>query len=453
MMLRSLQFRLLLAFTIVILVTVSGVFFLLSVATQRQINDLESGLARQRTDRMQMELIGYYIRQGSWDGIQPTIQQWGNIYGQQIVLTDTAFVVLADSKPDEIGKEFANFGAANWDSRTLASFPGYAIGLLHVGPPSSSVLTAISVLYGTVGRYFIWGTLIAIAIAVIITFLLSRPILAPVKALTSAARRIGRGDFSQRLKLKDRGELGELATAFNTMTDDLERAEKLRRDLVTDVAHELRTPLSNVRGYLEAIRDGVISPEAAMIASLHEEVMLLNRLVDDLQDLSLAEAGQLNLVRQPEDIGQIVTKAVASTQPQASARGVTLNGETEAGLPLCDIDAQRISQALHNLIDNALAHTRQGGTVTVSGRKEDGHIAIAVADTGEGIPPEDLPNIFERFYRVDKSRARATGGHGLGLTITRRLVEAHGGRIRVESELGKGSRFTFTLPVRPDGQP
>ncbi len=453
-MLRSLQFRLLFFFTLVILVTVSGVFFLLGNATQRQIADLEARQAQLRADRMQFELSGYYFSHGTWDGVQTAIQQWSSIYGQQIVLTDPAGTILADSQADEIGQTFAHSGAPNWEERTvLPPFPGSAIGVLHVGPQSSStVITAIQVLYSTVGRFFVWGALIAIAIAIIITFLLSRRILAPVKALTSAARRLGRGDFSQRLKVKDKGELGELATTFNTMTDDLERGERLRRDLVADVAHELRTPLSNVRGYLEAIRDGVVSPDPATIASLHEEVMLLARLVEDLQELALAEAGQLKLVKQPEDIGQIVTQAVASTQPQASARGVALSSDMEAGLPTCDIDAQRVSQALHNLIDNALAHTHQGGTVTVSGRREDGYVAVSVADTGEGIPAEELPNIFERFYRVDKSRARATGGHGLGLTITRRLVEAHGGRVSVESELGKGSRFTFTLPVSPDGQ-
>jgi len=186
---------------------------------------------------------------------------------------------------------------------------------------------------------------------------------------------------------------------------------------------------------------------------VHEEVMLLSRLVDDLQELALAGSGHLNPVRQPEDIGQIISQAVASAQPQATAKGVTLRAEIDAALPPCQIDAHRISQALHNLIANALAHTHQGGLVTVSGRRQHDAIAVTVADTGEGIPAEELPNIFERFYRVDKSRARATGGHGLGLTITRRLIEAHGGRIAVESEPGKGTRFTFTVPLTSPGQP
>jgi two-component system sensor histidine kinase BaeS len=231
------------------------------------------------------------------------------------------------------------------------------------------------------------------------------------------------------------------------MAGDLERAERLRRNLVADTAHELRTPLSNIQGYLEAIRDGVVQPDTATINSIHEEVILLSRLIDDLQELALAEAGKLNMVRQAENISTIINQAVAAMQPRASAKGVSLLTDLPDGLPLCDIDSHRISQVLRNLMDNAVVHTPEGGTVTVAARHQDKWIEVSVTDTGEGIPAEDLPNIFERFYRVDQSRARATGGHGLGLTIAKRLVEAHGGKIDVQSELGKGSRFTFTLPV------
>ncbi|MDD5038054.1 MAG: ATP-binding protein, partial [Dehalococcoidales bacterium] len=178
-----------------------------------------------------------------------------------------------------------------------------------------------------------------------------------------------------------------------------------------------------------------------------EEVMLLSRLIDDLQELALAEAGELKLVRQAEDIAGVIRQAVAAVQANATARGISLVTALPDGLPPCNIDSHRISQVLHNLLDNAIAHTPEGGTVTVAAGLQDRWIEVSVTDTGEGIPAEELPNIFERFYRVDKSRARATGGHGLGLTISRRLVEAHGGKIGVQSEAGKGSRFTFTVPV------
>jgi signal transduction histidine kinase len=287
----------------------------------------------------------------------------------------------------------------------------------------------------------------AVAIAVAITFFLSRRILAPVKALTSAAKRLGRGDFSQRVQVKDRSELGELGRAFNAMTSDLERTEKLRRNMVADVAHELRTPLSNVRGYLEAIRDGVIKPDANTIRSLSEEAMLLSRLVDDLQDLALAEAGELKLVCQTEDVSELVNQTVATVQAQATAKGLSVSIDLSDRLPPVNIDYHRISQVLRNLLENAVAHTAKGGSITVAAKPQDNWVEVSVTDTGEGIPADDLPNIFERFYRVDKSRARATGGSGLGLTIAKRLVEAHGGKIKVQSELGKGSRFSFTIPV------
>ena len=289
--------------------------------------------------------------------------------------------------------------------------------------------------------------MLAIAIALLLTFVLSRHILAPVKALTQAARRLGKGDFSQRVRVRDKGEVGELAQSFNSMASDLERAEQLRRNMVADAAHELRTPLSNIRGYLEAIRDGIKKPDAGTIRSLNEEASSLSRLVDDLQELSLADAGKLKLIYRKENISRLIDEAVAALQPQAAAKGLMLAVKLPEKLPLVNIDSHRIKQVLRNLLENAVAHTSQGGSITVEAWQQGSQIKVSVVDTGEGIPAKDLPNIFERFYRVDKSRARATGGSGLGLTIAKRLVEAHGGRIAVQSKLRKGSRFTFTLPL------
>ncbi|MEA3254097.1 MAG: ATP-binding protein, partial [Chloroflexota bacterium] len=248
-------------------------------------------------------------------------------------------------------------------------------------------------------------------------------------------------------QVKDRSEVGELAQTFNSMAGELEKAEQLRRNMVADIAHELRTPLSNIRGYLEAVRDGVVKPDVDTIQSIDEEAVLLSRLVDDLQELSLAEAGELKLVRQSENIAELIKQTVAAVQAQAVARGVSVSIDLPDELPAVNIDSRRISQVLRNLLENAVAHTDKGDTITVIARQQGGWIEIAVIDTGEGIPADDLPNIFERFYRVDKSRTRATGGTGLGLTIARRLVEAHGGKIEVQSEPGKGSRFSFTVPT------
>jgi len=287
----------------------------------------------------------------------------------------------------------------------------------------------------------------------VVTLILSRRILSPIKALTEAAQRLGRGDFSQRLEAKDKGEVGELAHAFNSMAHDLERAEQLRRTMVADVAHELRTPLSNIQGYLEAVNDGVIQPDTNAIQSLSEETTRLSRLVDELQELSLAEAGELKLIRKVEDISELISQTVLAVQAQAASKGISLSTELADKLAPVNIDAQRIAQVLHNFLDNAIAHTADGGSITVSAIDKGNWLEVAVTDTGEGIPEEDLPNVFERLYRVDKSRTRATGGSGLGLTIAKRFVEAHGGKIEVHSELGKGSRFVFTLPTSEETSP
>jgi signal transduction histidine kinase len=190
-----------------------------------------------------------------------------------------------------------------------------------------------------------------------------------------------------------------------------------------------------------------MKPDAATIRSLNEEAALLSRLVNELQELSLAEAGELKLVYQREDIANLVKQAVTPWQPQLAAREISLSLDLPDNLPLVNIDWQRVTQVLHNLLENAVAYTGRGGTIIVAATQQDDWVEVSVSDTGEGIPAEDLPNIFERFYRVDRSRARATGGSGLGLTIARRLVEAHGGKITARSELGKGSRFSFTLPI------
>jgi len=298
----------------------------------------------------------------------------------------------------------------------------------------------------SINRFLLLGGSLAIVIALVLTFILSRRMSSPIGVLANAARRLGGGDLSQRVRFQGKGEVKELAQAFNSMAADLERAGQLRRNLVADVAHELRTPLSNIQGYLEAIRDRVMKPNAATIRSLNEEAALLSRLVNELQELSLAEAGELKLVYQAEDIANVVKQAINSWQHQVAAKEISLSLDLPDNLPPVNIDRQRVNEVLYNLLENAVVHTREGGTINVAATRHGDWVEISVSDTGEGIPAEDLPNIFERFYRVDRSRARATGGSGLGLTIAKRWVEAHGGKITAKSELGKGSSFSFTLP-------
>jgi signal transduction histidine kinase len=231
------------------------------------------------------------------------------------------------------------------------------------------------------------------------------------------------------------------------MAGNIEQQEQLRRNMVGDVAHELRTPLTNLRGYLEAVRDGLISPDNALVDNLYEETMLLNRLVADLHELAQAEAGQLTLVRTATPLREVVELAVGILQPQAAAKEIRLSVDIPEALPDVNIDRERIGQVLRNLLSNALAHTPSGGEIGVAAKQVEGFVEVSVRDTGEGIAPEHLPHVFDRFYRVDRSRTRQTGGYGLGLAIVKQLVQAHGGVITAESEVGRGSIFRFSVPV------
>jgi signal transduction histidine kinase len=229
-------------------------------------------------------------------------------------------------------------------------------------------------------------------------------------------------------------------------TNRLERAEALRRSLMADAGHELRTPLTNLRCQIEAIQDGLQSADAATVRSLHEETLLLSRLVTDLQDLAMAEAGRLPLHRAKVDVAEVVDAAIASLRPLAGERRIALHAEVPATIAV-NADRERLGQVLRNLLSNAVTHTPESGAVTVTARGVGSAIEIAVHDTGPGIAPEHLPRVFDRFYRADPSRARATGGSGLGLAIVKQLVEAHGGEVRAESRPGHGAVFTFTLPA------
>jgi heavy metal sensor kinase len=296
-------------------------------------------------------------------------------------------------------------------------------------------------------RWLLLAVVLAGLLALVLTFALSRRILGPVEALTLAARRLESGDLSQRIPIRSHDEIGELSRAFNAMAASLERNESLRKALVTDVAHELRTPLTNLRCQIEAVQDGLLPANEATLRSLHEESALLGRLVDDLQDLALAEAGQLPLHRRPVELTGAIETALAAIRPRADEQRVALRSELGSSLPTVSADPARLGQILRNLLANALTHTPQGGTITVSAAPVNGAVDVAVADTGPGIPPEHLPHVFERFYRADESRSRGTGGAGLGLSIVRQLALAHGGSVRVESEPGSGARFTLTLPA------
>lgn len=440
---RSLRLRLLLATVLVVLVAVGVTAF---VASRRTTGEFQRYVQRRNPvadRRLAFFLARTYSVSQSWADIQRDVEQVGQMSGQRIVVADANGKVVADSERKLIGKAID----PKWPSPSVSILlGGTPVGFLYLdlmtGPNQADTdfLSAIN-------RSILFGALIAGLAAVLVTLALSVRILRPVERLTAAAQRMEKGDLAVRVPVESGDEIGQLAHAFNAMAGSLAQQEQLRRNMVSDVAHELCTPLTNLRGYLEAARDGLIEPDAALVDNLYEETMLLNRLVADLQELAQAEAGQLTLMRLPAPLAGIVEQAVAISRPQAAAKGLALGIDLPADLPLVDVDPERVGQVLRNLINNAVAYTPPGGRIDVSARPVAGAVAVSVADTGTGIGPEDLAHVFDRFYRADRSRARETGGAGLGLAIARQIVAAHGGAITVESAPGRGSTFTFTLPL------
>ena len=445
MLFHSLRFRVLVALIIVIVVAVGVVAFLASRATTGEFQRYVERGGMIRHERFEVFLAGYYTQNRSWSGVQPLVEQMGQITGERIVLADGEGQIVADSANKLVGQTVGQHWAGPVAS--IGPLRGAPVGVVYTNPLGPADDPQRAAFLASINRALLLAAGVAGLAAVLLTVGLSRPILGPVEALTAAARRMEKGDLSQRVEVQSNDEIGELARAFNAMTDGLTRLEELRRNMVSDVAHDLRTPLTNIRGYLEALQDGVVEPKREVVDSLHEEAMLLNRLIDDLQELALAEAGQLRLERRPVAPADLVNNALEAARAQAAAKGLVLQADLPVDLPLTNVDPQRIGQVLGNLLSNALTHTPSGGEIVVAARMVDSTVEVSVRDTGEGIPPEHLPYIFERFYRADKSRSRVTGGTGLGLAIARQLVEAHGGRIEVESEVGRGTQFTFTLPV------
>ena len=444
---RSLRFRFLVATILVVLIAVGVTAF---VASRRTTGEFQRYVERRSPlddRRLAFFLARTYDRTKSWDGIQSEIAQLARMSGQRVVVADGDRKIVADSEDKLIGKTVDT----KWPPPSAALVSeGTLVGALYLDPTSGAE-RADTAFLTAVNRSVLVGALIAGLAAVAITLALSSRILRPVERLTQAAQRMERGDLTVRVPVTSEDEIGQLAHAFNSMAGSLAQQEQLRRNMVTDVAHELRTPLTNLRGYLEAARDGLVSSDAALVDNLYEETMLLSRLVADLQELAQAEAGQLALQRQPVPLTGIVEQAVAILRPQANVKGLALMVDLPADLPPVDVDPERVGQVLRNLLNNAVAHTPEDGEITVTAQAAGAEVAVAVHDTGTGIAPEHLPYVFDRFYRADKSRARQTGGAGLGLAIAKQLVIAHGGSISVESAPGQGTTFTFTLPVAQEG--
>jgi signal transduction histidine kinase len=288
---------------------------------------------------------------------------------------------------------------------------------------------------------------VAAALALAMARWLARGMTQPLRDMARAAQRMETGDYSQLVHTDSRDEVGQLATAFNNMSAELESLERLRRDLVANVSHELKTPISALRAHLENLLDGVERPDPDTLQVMLAQSERLGRLVDQLLDLSRIESGELRLNRSPVPLHPLVREVLSEIEVARADRGVRMRDAVPDDLPPVLVDPERVHQVLFNLLDNAVRYTPAGGEVTVSAHSAAGGCEIAVRDTGPGIAPEHLPRLFERFYRADAARSRGDGGTGIGLAIARSVVEAHGGRIRAESRVGQGSVFTFDLPV------
>jgi two-component system OmpR family sensor kinase len=470
--------RLTLAFALVILVTVGAISLLADLTAGQVFRQYLSYSDIARFQNLTDRLAEYYVENGGWQGVEELLRQvrivappmlgtmprrppgtmaWGD---------DTFFLILADADgrvvsggpPGDPGRKLSRDEEAAAQDIMVGD---EVVGRLVIARPVQSAI------FGPMERAFVarlrWllvvGALLAGAAGVLMGVVFSRSLTAPLRRLATAARAVADRDFSRRVRVEGSVEMAEVAEAFNEMTAALENSERQRQNMVADVAHELRTPLSVVQGNLRAILDDVYPLEKSEISRLYDETRLLSRLVDDLRELALADAGQLCLNLQAIDLAPEIQSTTDSLALAAEAHGVALAAHLPAGLSPVWADSDRLAQVLRNLLVNALRHTPAGGSVTVTAAQAGGTAQIVVSDTGEGIALQDLPQVFERFWRADAARSRTgrsgpvgselrwAGGSGLGLSVARSLVEAQGGRIWVESAQGQGTTFRFTLPL------
>jgi len=446
----SIQFRLVVGFALVLGLALFGVSWYVGSVAQNEVERFERRDQQIRAERVKRLLARHYFRNRGWDNLQGAVEQAASATGRRIIVEDAHGALVADSHPDS-GEAFTGDSAR---SQTIPiEVNGRLLGQVTLvrGESTGTIREpAISRLASGVDRALLLTGLAAGVFGVLLVWLMSRRVLTPVRTLGAAAQKLGQGDLAQRVPTSVPGELGQLAHTFNIMASNLQEAEKRRRNLVADVAHELRTPLSNIQGYLEAVKDGLLQPNSATIDIIHQQVLHLVRLVEDLRVLALAESGSLRLDYQPVAPGELLEQTAEAFRARADAKGVELVLDLPRQLPTVEMDRTRVTQVVGNLLENAILHSPEGSVVTISARAPDSEtLRLAVADQGRGIEPEELPQIFDRFYRVDPSRARATGGSGLGLTIAKQLVEAHQGTIGVESKVGKGSCFYVELPLSP----
>lgn len=455
-MLRSLTLKLTLAFLMIGLTGSLLVSFFVGLGTQRAFNQFVND---RNQPTITSDLAQHYQRNGSWDGVTDILARdeagaagpngWR---GPPPVLVDAdgAVIIGNDRYPtglqvppntlDRARPITVNFQVVGW---LIAPFEGERS---RPGSPEANF-------YNRVTQATTYSAVGATAIALLLGIVLARTLTHPVRELTAATQAVAKGGLGEQVRVRSQDELGILADSFNQMSKDLAHASTLRRQMTADIAHDLRTPLSVILGYTEALRDGKLPCDQEIFDTLHTEAQHLQHLIDDLRTLSLADADELPLTRQPVAPQALLERTAAAYKTHAQAREIALEVRAAASVPEIEVDPERMTQVLGNLLSNALRFTPARGTITVRAEADNNLVRLIVQDTGSGIAPDDLPHIFERFYRADPARQQGNGSSGLGLAIAKGIVEAHGGTITVQSTAGQGTAFTVTLPARKPSGP
>lgn len=461
MRLNQLWQKLALGFIAVAVAAIIVAYLLVNFAVDARFQGYITDRERASYQRIGQSLAAAYLESGGWNqSLSDSLPHFAMLSSVSIEVVDANGRILADTSDNKSGGPMAEYmsrlirqgGLVTELVRERTEVPivahGRVVGMVYVTPlVAAGQLGEDKRFRQSINSSLIFGGLLAALVALALSFLISTRLTKPLTEMTKAAKKMEAGDLSQRIVVQGKDEIGQLGEAFNHMSLALQRQEKLRKNLTADVAHELRTPLATIRSHIEAFQDGVIEPDEKNLESIHEETLRLGRLVDDLGKLAQAESGKLTLNKRRADLTSLTRKAALGLQPLFDSQGVTLDIRTN-GRIAGDYDEDKIKQVLVNLLVNAVKFTPAGGRVTVKVGADRDAVVISVSDTGIGIDSESLPYIFERFYRAEKSRNRATGGSGIGLTIAKKLVELHGGTIDVTSRPAKGATFTIKLPAK-----